>query len=173
MNDQRRESAVLDSHVHFWDPRGGISYPWLRDVPALDAPFTPDDFALFRPADTSVISVEAGRADEHAAAEIEWVRDTARRHPWLVGAVAHVRLEDPAGHRPRQRALRRLAGRGNVVVKLSGLATELPVSTPRAEVVRLLREALELFGAERCLYGSDWPVMTRQPPNIKGLKCSA
>jgi L-fuconolactonase len=26
--------------------------------------------------------------------------------------------------------------------------------------VSLLREALDLFGPERCLYGGDWPVMT-------------
>jgi L-fuconolactonase len=26
-------------------------------------------------------------------------------------------------------------------------------------MVSLLREALDVFGAERCLYGGDWPVM--------------
>ena len=27
-------------------------------------------------------------------------------------------------------------------------------------MVSLLREALEVFGPERCLYAGDWPVMT-------------
>lgn len=235
---------ILDSHVHFWDPRGSISYPWLSEAPPLNRPFTPEDFDALRPARTSAIFVEAGRTEEHAAAEIEWVRDEAQRHPWIVGAVAHVRLEDPESARtsigryaddpfvvgvrrnvqdeaagfladpdfragvrllgdaglpfdacvrehqmpelidlaaacpqttivldhlgkPRStepgdwgRALRRLADHANVVVKLSGLATELDPSTPRQQVISVLHEALNVFGAERCLYGGDWPVMT-------------
>lgn len=240
-------AAVLDTHVHFWDPRGDIDYPWLREVPPLDRPFLPDDFAAFRPAGTSAIFVEAGRADRHADAEIAWIREEARRHPWIVGAVAHVRLEDPASARdavrrhhedrfvvgvrrnlqdepagftadpgfragmrllgdaglpfdacvrehqlpelaelaracpqtvivldhlgkptstaldgtPWRQGLRRVADHGNVVGKLSGLATEIDPGTPRALVVALLREALDAFGADRCLYGSDWPVMAQ------------
>lgn len=246
MTGKGQDPVVLDSHVHFWDPRGSISYPWLDDVPPLNVPFTPEDFDAFRPANTSTVFVEAGRADEHAEAEIAWVREAAQRHPWLVGAVAHVRLEDPetartvigrhaedpfvvgvrrnvqdeapgflaepglrtgvrllgeaglpfdacvrehqlpeladlvaacpdttivldhlgkptsaAEHHPWREAVRRLADHDNVVVKLSGLATELPASTLRADAASLLREALEVFGAERCLYGSDWPVMTQ------------
>jgi len=93
--DPRQAVPVLDSHVHFWDPRGSISYPWLREIPPLDRPFLPDDFAALSPADTSAIFVETGSAEEHADAEVEWVRDQAEQHPWIVGAVAHVRLEDP------------------------------------------------------------------------------
>jgi L-fuconolactonase len=239
-------ATVVDTHVHFWDTRGGIDYPWLRQVPPLDRPFLPDDFAALRPPGTSAIFVEAGRADRHADAEIAWVRREARRHPWIAGAVAHVRLEDPASapaaiarhgrdpfvvgvrrniqdeppgftadhgfrfgvrllgdaglpfdacvrehqlpelsdlaaacpqttivldhlgkpgstaeHHPWRRALRLLAAHDNVVVKLSGLATELDPATPRSGVISLLREALDAFGPDRCLYGSDWPVMTQ------------
>jgi len=238
-------TAVLDSHVHFWDPTGTISYPWLEDAPSLNVPFTPDDFAAVRPEDASAVFVEAGCAQEHAGAEVEWVRDQAVRHPWIVGAVAHVRLEDPesartaidryaddpfvvgvrrnvqdepagfladAGLRAGVRllgeaglpfdacvrehqlpelaelvaacarttivldhlgkpksavehsawrgALRRLAEHDNVVVKLSGLGTELNAGTSRTGTIALLHEALDAFGAERCLYGGDWPVMT-------------
>ena len=35
---------IVDSHVHFWDP-GGIHYPWLKSVPALDRAFLPSDYA--------------------------------------------------------------------------------------------------------------------------------
>ncbi|MGV9271143.1 amidohydrolase family protein [Kitasatospora sp. NPDC003701] len=59
------------------------------------------------------------------------------------------------------RALHKLAGRPNVVCKLSGLATETPHrTTPPALLRRYLREAVDAFGPGRCLYGSDWPVMT-------------
>lgn len=57
------------------------------------------------------------------------------------------------------RDLRLVAERPNVVCKLSGLATEVGADA-RALMVSLLREALEVFGLERCLYAGDWPVMT-------------
>jgi L-fuconolactonase len=57
-------------------------------------------------------------------------------------------------------AIRRLARRPNVVCKLSGLTTEAPPGTRAQRLLPYLREALDAFGPERCLYGSDWPVMT-------------
>lgn len=57
-------------------------------------------------------------------------------------------------------ALRRLARCENTVCKLSGLATEVGSGARRQDVLAVLREALDAFGPERCLYGGDWPVMT-------------
>ena len=56
--------------------------------------------------------------------------------------------------------IRELARTCNVVCKLSGLATEAAAGIADAVMVDVLREALDTFGPERCLYGSDWPVMT-------------
>jgi L-fuconolactonase len=94
---------VLDSHVHFWDPRR-LTYPWLTEIAALDRPFTPGHFADRRPGPVEVIFVEAGRVAHEAAAEIEWVRAEARDRPWIRGVVAHAQLEDPARARPVIRA---------------------------------------------------------------------
>jgi L-fuconolactonase len=55
--------------------------------------------------------------------------------------------------------LRQVAEQPNVVCKLSGLATELGPDTPPAFALSLLHEALDAFGPDRCLFGSDWPVM--------------
>jgi L-fuconolactonase len=55
--------------------------------------------------------------------------------------------------------LREVAKQPNVVCKLSGLSTELEPDTPAAFALSLLREALDVFGPDRCLFGSDWPVM--------------
>jgi L-fuconolactonase len=54
-----------------------------------------------------------------------------------------------------------LAARRNVACKLSGLMTEI-VSGPTgvAAVEPYLAHALAEFGPDRCLFGSDWPVMT-------------
>ena len=52
-----------------------------------------------------------------------------------------------------------LAAFPNVVCKLSGLVTEADWSSWRKdELVAVLRRALDWFGPERCLFGSDWPV---------------
>ncbi|HEY6888978.1 MAG TPA: amidohydrolase family protein [Solirubrobacter sp.] len=53
---------------------------------------------------------------------------------------------------PWRGQLSELASRENVVCKLSGLTTE--VADPRP----YLEHALDVFGPERCLFGSDWPV---------------
>ncbi|HJP73755.1 MAG TPA: amidohydrolase family protein [Pseudonocardiaceae bacterium] len=233
-------TEILDAHVHFWDPRA-LRYPWLDDVPALNEPFPPQ--RLRRPVD--VIVVEAGRAEQDAAAEVEWIRREAHDQPWIRGIVAHVPLENPAraaavlrGYRDDpfvvgvrrnvqdeapgflgdkgfragvgllgeaglpfdacvrahqltelaelaaacpettivldhlgkpapgadltdwRRDVRRLATHGNVVAKLSGLVTEAVPGAADAVLVDVLREALDTFGPDRCLYGSDWPVLT-------------
>lgn len=53
--------------------------------------------------------------------------------------------------------LRKLAACPNISCKLSGLATRSPVWR-RDETILYLRCALEVFGPDRCLFGSDWPV---------------
>jgi len=55
--------------------------------------------------------------------------------------------------------LRRLAAQPHVLCKVSGLVTEVgerPVDA--GELHRYLDVALELFGAQRLMFGSDWPV---------------
>jgi L-fuconolactonase len=53
--------------------------------------------------------------------------------------------------------LRRLAARPNVCAKISGLAGV--VSGDRARLRRVVDVALEAFGPERLMYGSDWPLV--------------
>jgi L-fuconolactonase len=48
-----------------------------------------------------------------------------------------------------------LADLPNVTCKLSGLFTEAP---PGADLARTVEQALGWFGADRCMFGSDWPV---------------
>jgi L-fuconolactonase len=54
-----------------------------------------------------------------------------------------------------------LAPRQNIVCKLSGLMTEIVSGPTGVEAVEpFLAHALAEFGPDRCLFGSDWPVMT-------------
>lgn len=62
---------------------------------------------------------------------------------------------------PWAEQLRRLAALPNMVCKLSGLTTEADhAAWQESEVLPYLRDALDLFGAERCMFGGDWPVAT-------------
>ena len=58
-----------------------------------------------------------------------------------------------------QRALRQLAALPHVSCKVSGLVTEVVgARLDAATIFRYLDTALELFGPQRLLFGSDWPV---------------
>lgn len=60
-----------------------------------------------------------------------------------------------------ERDLRRLAGRPNVMAKLSGLVTEADWHTWTPESLRpYLDVAFAAFGPDRLMIGSDWPVCT-------------
>jgi L-fuconolactonase len=52
-------------------------------------------------------------------------------------------------------ALAPLSELPNVFCKLSGLVTE---ANPGDDLAPFVRRGIEWFGAERCLFGSDWPV---------------
>ncbi len=66
------------------------------------------------------------------------------------------------GFDPWRAELAELARRPNVVCKLSGLITEAdPARWSREELRPYLEHALECFGPERVMYGSDWPVSAR------------
>ena len=55
-------------------------------------------------------------------------------------------------------AVRDLAARPNTVCKLSGLVTEAPPGAGPAAFAEVADVVLSAFGAERVMFGSDWPV---------------
>jgi L-fuconolactonase len=62
---------------------------------------------------------------------------------------------------PWRQDFRALAGLPNVCCKLSGLATEADCVRWCAEDLKpVVNHAVECFGCERLLFGSDWPVAT-------------
>jgi L-fuconolactonase len=61
---------------------------------------------------------------------------------------------------PWREDLAKLASFPNVTCKLSGLATEAAPGWSAADVRPYLEHALAVFGPERCMIGSDWPVVT-------------
>lgn len=106
--------------------------------------------------------------------ELPAALETARRHPEVRFVVDHLakpplREGDATTWAHRLEAL---AKQPNVACKLSGLVTEADWSTWRAdELVPYLRRALDWFGPERCMFGSDWPVclLAAQYDEVVGL----
>jgi predicted TIM-barrel fold metal-dependent hydrolase len=68
-------------------------------------------------------------------------------------------LEDlsPSGWDKWRAGMRRLAACPNMVSKLSGLGTFIHKNDP-AHIAAIVRETVAIFGAERCLFGSNFPV---------------
>lgn len=61
-------------------------------------------------------------------------------------------------------AMRRLARLPNVVVKISGAGAEADPTRPLGpQALPFILEALNVFGADRCMIGSDWPVSLTEP----------
>jgi L-fuconolactonase len=90
-------------------------------------------------------------------AELPAAVETARRHPELRFVLDHVgkpqirsgELDVWAG------LIAELAELPNVTCKLSGLATD---TESGADLAPILEYAVRCFGADRCMFGSDWPV---------------
>jgi len=83
------------------------------------------------------------------------------RHPSLTVVVDH-------GAKPRIRegelapwyaAMREIARHDRVYCKLSGLVTEASPDAPNEVVFPFIDALLDVFGARRLLWGSDWPVV--------------
>lgn len=83
--------------------------------------------------------------------------ETARRHPGVRFVLDHV-AKPPQRSNDRgawSEGVAALAHLPNVTCKLSGLFTE---AEPGADLAPTVEQALRWFGAERCMFGSDWPV---------------
>jgi predicted TIM-barrel fold metal-dependent hydrolase len=86
--------------------------------------------------------------------------DLAESCPKVVFVLQHAgMLEDlsPAGRAEWRAGMVRLAACPNVVSKLSGLGTFLHCNDP-AHVADMVRETVGIFGAGRCLFGSNFPI---------------
>lgn len=103
-----------------------------------------------------------------------------REHPDLTVVVDHLgkpEITSDAEAFERWRAdLGALARLANTVVKLSGLPAESRGREPAPDVAPWLRAAVDLFGPQRSMLGSDWPVSgtgaTRLPEWIAQVRAA-
>ena len=67
------------------------------------------------------------------------------------------RISRPQGRAQWREGMKRLAGQQNIVSKLSGLGTFIHRNDP-AHITDVVRQTVEMFGEERCLFGSNFPI---------------
>lgn len=89
------------------------------------------------------------------------IADLLKRHPDLAVVVDHAAKPDigRGGFRPWADLMAEVARFPNAVCKLSGLLTEAPGHHERQCVRPYVEHVLDHFGAERVMWGSDWPVI--------------
>lgn len=152
--DARAAEAALDARPH----------PRLRGIRHL-IHHEPDPEWLLRDDVAEGLDVIArrGLAFEIVAVfpdHLRLVPIVADRHPDLTFVVDH--LANPPfrskGWSIWHDQLRRAAARPNVAAKLSGLDTAAGPGWTPAEIRPAVDAALEAFGADRLMFGSDWPV---------------
>ncbi|MBB2915345.1 L-fuconolactonase [Streptosporangium becharense] len=103
-----------------------------------------------------------------AAAEV------AGRHPALtvivdhLGNPANLLTGDVSGWREQ---VRRAARVPNVIMKISGLLTQQH-GVPHKRVAELAGHAVESFGPDRCVVGSDWPICLPRGSRADSLRLS-
>lgn len=86
----------------------------------------------------------------------------AARHPDLSVVLDHGMKPDIAGKGFTAWApgMERLARHGHVTCKLSGFLTEAAPGAGPQELSPYVAHLLDVFGPDRLIFGSDWPVMT-------------
>jgi L-fuconolactonase len=89
-----------------------------------------------------------------------------RRHPALRAVLDHAGKPDIAGgaFEPWARQVEQLAGSTAMYCKLSGLLTQADLGAGIAELDAFVERIFHCFGADRVMWGSDWPVVTTRAP---------
>jgi predicted TIM-barrel fold metal-dependent hydrolase len=94
------------------------------------------------------------------AGQMEGAAELAARAPKVTFVLQHAgMLEDlsPEGWARWRNGMRLLAAQPNIVSKLSALGTFIHKNDP-AHIAAIVQETIDIFGAERCLFGSNFPV---------------
>ncbi len=91
------------------------------------------------------------------------LRRLAERLPDLRIVIDHAAKPGVGGTIPEDwsKAMAMLSQHRNVACKLSGLLTELAPGAEFGDVQPFIDRLIDLFGARRLIWGSDWPVMTQ------------
>lgn len=144
---------ILDSHLHLWDP-GVLRYDWLRDLPALNRPFLPEQLAEIAQSPDAAIVVQADCTAQQAFQEVEWINQLAKTSAIkLAGIVAWAPLETGNAVLPYLRHLHELPRVVGIRRSLQNEPLELFYNTDYRD--GLLAAAREGFVLDMCVRASQ------------------
>ena len=86
---------ITDTHLHLWDPNN-LRYPWLDNIPLLNKPFLPGDYAAAT-SDLQIekmVFVQCECEFAQCEAEVDWVTQCAAIDNRVKGIVAWAPLEN-------------------------------------------------------------------------------
>lgn len=89
------------------------------------------------------------------------------QNPELSIIIDHAAKPQPQAGRDWLSGLKALGQQGNCSCKLSGLVTELSpadLANPLPALRKIFLRLLDIFGSNRLIWGSDWPVVTLATP---------
>jgi L-fuconolactonase len=131
--------------------------PMLHDVADADWLLRPNLAAVFDAMAEHSLVFDALARPQH----LPRVQTICKRHPNLTVVVDHIAKPLIAERRldPWRADLAAVARCANAVCKLSGIATEAAPDWSVADVRPYVDHVLSLFGPQRLLWGSDWPVV--------------
>jgi L-fuconolactonase len=132
--------------------------PMIHDIPDVDWMLGPAVGAGLRAVEALGLTFDALVRPPHLGN----LRRLLARHPTLRVVIDHAgKPEIAAGRFDAWAAdMRALAKETPAWVKLSGLVTEAGVGWSVDQLRRYVEHLLEHFGADRLIFGSDWPVVT-------------
>ncbi len=139
--------------------------PWLKAVRHVVQSEPDDEFILGEEFNRGVARLkEFGLVYDilifakHLAPSIRFV-DRHPDQPFVLDHIAKPTIAKAEFHETSADKLRELARRANIVCKFSGVVTEKRDPEWSLDTIRPYWEvALDAFGADRLLFGSDWPV---------------
>jgi L-fuconolactonase len=156
--DFERDDAPARIAALATDPHLVGLRPMLQDLPDPDWIGRPFAHRALAAMAESKLTFDALVRPVH----LPWILELVERHPSLTVVIDHAAKPDIASgvecETWRER-LAALAAHPSVYCKLSGLWTEAAPGSPIAAVEPWARCVLELFGTERTIWGSDFPVV--------------
>ncbi|MEE9273007.1 MAG: amidohydrolase family protein [Robiginitomaculum sp.] len=131
--------------------------PMMQDIPEPDWILKPELDPAFRALERLDLSFDALIRTIH----IRNLQEISRRYPALRIVINHAAKPNIAGGAfpDWAEAMKKISESANIYCKISGLLTE---AEPRAAAQSLkpwVDHLIECFGAERLMWGSDWPVL--------------
>ena len=131
----------------------------------------PDDDWILRPElEPAVAAMKLHKLSLDAllyGRHLPYLEEFARQHPDLAIVIDHAAKPAViATNRPAddwRKTMASIAQLPNVFCKISGLPTEAGKDQGQAELTPYILHLLSVFGAERLMWGSDWPVIGLAP----------